>query len=291
MRHSGGVRTRALVQPAELLAELTDTSRVLLVDVRWALAGSDHAGYLAGHLPGAVFCDLDVELAAAPGDGGRHPLPSVAQLADLMRRLGVVPGRDVVVYDGGAGGAAARAWWCLRWAGHTDVRVLDGGLAAWQAVGGPVVAGDVHPEPAEVVVVREGSMPVVDVEQVLAGAAGRLLDARAAERFRGEVEPIDPVAGHIPGAVSCPTTSLQDADGRYLPADRLRAVLLGVGGGADRDVGPGGAPALSAYCGSGVTASQLVLAGHDADLDIALYPGSWSHWVRDPARPVATGPA
>jgi thiosulfate/3-mercaptopyruvate sulfurtransferase len=171
------------------------------------------------------------------------------------------------------------------------VRVLDGGLAAWGAAGGPVVAGDVHPEQAEDVVVREGSMPVVDVEQVLAGNAGQLLDARAAERFRGEVEPIDPVAGHIPGAVSCPTTSIQETDGRYLPADRLRAVLLGAGGGAVGDVGADGVPALSAYCGSGVTASQLVLAGHDAGLDIALYPGSWSHWVRDPARPVATGPA
>jgi thiosulfate/3-mercaptopyruvate sulfurtransferase len=291
MRHSGGVRTRALVQPVELIAELAAGPRALLVDVRWALTGSDHAGYRAGHLPGAVFCDLDAELAAVPGDGGRHPLPSVAQLAAMMRRLGIVPGRAVVVYDGGAGGAAARAWWCLRWVGHADVCVLDGGLAAWVEADGPIEGGDVVPTPADHVVVREGAMPVVGADEVLAGAAGRLLDARAAERFRGEVEPIDPVAGHIPGAVSCPTTSLQDADGRYLPADRLRAVLLGVGGGVDGDVGTDGAPALSAYCGSGVTASQLVLAGHDAGLDVALYPGSWSHWVRDPARPVAKGRA
>lgn len=285
--------TPALIQPDELLASLTgspDDALPLLVDVRWALAGADRVGYAGGHLPGAVFCDLDADLASSPGDGGRHPLPTPAQLAATMLRLGISPGRPVVVYDGGAGGAAARAWWCLRWVGHEDTRVLDGGLAAWLAAGGTVEAGDVSPTPTDVVVVREGSMPVVSVEQVLAGGVGRLLDARAGERYRGEVEPVDPVAGHIPGAESCPTTSLQGADGRYLPKDRLRDVLLG-GAGDESESAADGAPAITAYCGSGVTAAQLVLAGHDAGLDIALYPGSWSHWVRDPSRPVATGTA
>ncbi len=196
-----------------------------------------------------------------------------------MRRLGIVPGRRVVVTDGGAGAAAARAWWCLRWAGHPEVQVLDGGLSAWVAEGGPVEEGDVRPEPADDVVVREGSMPTVTADEVLERHVGRLLDARAPERFRGEVEPVDPVAGHIPGAVSCWTGSLQGPDGRYLPREEMRELLLGTAEVVD----------LTAYCGSGVTASQLVLAGHEAGLEVALYPGSWSHWVRDPARPVATG--
>lgn len=278
---------RALVQPDDLLAELGGPEPPLVVDVRWSLAGADRAGYLAGHLPGAVFCDLDADLASPPGDGGRHPLPSADGLAAVMRRLGVGPGRDVVVLDGGAGGAAARAWWCLRWVGHERVRVLDGGLAAWVAAGGPLEPGEVVPVPAEDVVVRPGSMPTVEAADVLAGTVGTLLDARAPERFRGEVEPIDPVAGHIPGAVDVPTAALQGTDGRYLAPDEARAVLLAdVAGAAD----PSGAgPALTAYCGSGVTAAQLVLVGHDAGLTVALYPGSWSHWVRDPARPVATG--
>lgn len=278
---------RALVQPEALLAELRGPQPPLVVDVRWTLAGADRTGYLAGHLPGAVFCDLDADLASPPGDGGRHPLPSVDQLAAVMRRLGISPGRDVVVLDGGAGGAAARAWWCLRWVGHERVRVLDGGLPAWTAVGGPLEPGEVTSVPADDVVVRPGSMPTVEAADVLAGTAGVLLDARAPERFRGDVEPIDPVAGHIPGAVDVPTAALQGADGRYLAPDEARSVMLaGVGGVTGL---AGVTPALTAYCGSGVTAAQLVLVGHDAGLDLALYPGSWSHWVQDPAHPIATG--
>ncbi|MCB2174341.1 MAG: sulfurtransferase [Actinomycetales bacterium] len=278
---------RALVQPEALLAELGGPEPPLVVDVRWSLAGADRAGYLAGHLPGAVFCDLDADLAAPPGDGGRHPLPSVDRLATMMRRLGIGPSRDVVVLDGGAGGAAARAWWCLRWVGHERVRVLDGGLAAWVAVGGPLESGEVTPVPAHDVVVRPGSMRTVEAADVLAGTAGTLLDARAPERFRGDVEPIDPVAGHIPGAVDVPTAALQGADGRYLAPDEARAVLLaGVAGAAG---GARVAPALAAYCGSGVTAAQLVLVGHDVGVDVALYPGSWSHWIQDPGHPIATG--
>ncbi len=282
MVETGAVENRALVQADALRAELAeraDEPRPLVVDVRWSLAGADRAGYTAGHVPGAVFCDLDTELAGPPGEGGRHPLPSPEQMAALLRRLGITAGRRVVVLDGGAGAAAARAWWCLRWVGHEDVQVLDGGLAAWVAAGGPVEQGDVEPVPAEDVVVHAGSMPTVTAEQVLHRTVGRLLDARAPERFRGEVEPVDPVAGHIPGAVSCWTGSLQTPDGRYLPREEVRDLLLGADEVAD----------VTAYCGSGVTASQLVLLGHEVGLEVALYPGSWSHWVRDPARPVATG--
>ena len=279
MIQTGPVETRALVQPDALLAELATDPAVLVVDVRWTLAGADRGGYVAGHVPGAVFCDLDADLAGPPGEGGRHPLPTAEQMRDLMARLGIDPERRVVVLDGGAGAAAARAWWCLRWAGHQDVRALDGGLAAWLAVGGPVEEGEVTPVPSEDVVVHTGAMPTVTADEVQHHRVGRLLDARAPERFRGESEPVDPVAGHIPGAVSCWTGSLQGPDGRYLPREQLRDALLGHDEVVD----------LTAYCGSGVTASQLVLAGHEAGLEVALYPGSWSQWVRDESRPVATG--
>jgi thiosulfate/3-mercaptopyruvate sulfurtransferase len=289
------VSGRALITVDELVALLTaaaspaatpaaDHDRPLLLDVRWALAGSDRTGYEAGHLPGAVFCDLDAELAAAPGDGGRHPLPSSDVVEGSMRRLGISPGRAVVAYDGGAGAAAARAWWVLRWTGHPDVRVLDGGLAAWEAAGHPLETGDVSPESTADVVVRPGSLPTVEADDVLSGRTGPLLDARAPERFRGDAEPVDPVAGRIPGALSCPTSDLQSDDGRYLPPATLRE-LLGRRGVEGADPGP----RATAYCGSGVTAAQLVLAGHEAGLEIALYPGSWSHWIRDPRRPVARG--
>ncbi len=271
----------ALVNPSRLRTELDDTPPLLL-DVRWTLAGPDRAAYVAGHLPGAVFCDLDAELAAPPGAGGRHPLPSRELLAESLGRLGVRPGRGVVVYDGGVAAAAARAWWCLRWLGHEDVRVLDGGLPAWVAAGGGLEAGEVTAEgvvPAAAA--PSSSMATVSAEEILGGYDGVLLDARAPERFRGEMEPVDPVAGHVPGARSLPTSRLLDAGGRYLPAAALRELFA--------EAGVEGEQPVAAYCGSGVTAAQLVLAAHEAGLDAALYPGSWSHWITDPARPVATG--
>ncbi|WP_454084163.1 sulfurtransferase [Georgenia sp. Marseille-Q6866] len=271
----------ALVSPELLLSERGDP---LLLDVRWTLAGPDRAGYVAGHLPGAVFCDLDADLAGPPGAAGRHPLPSRETLADAMERLGVRRGRRVVVYDGGVAAAAARAWWCLRWLEHEDVRVLDGGLPAWVAAGGELEAGDVTPTtgdgPTQAAAPSSSTMPTVTADELLP-YDGVLLDARAAERFRGEVEPVDTVAGHIPGARSLPTSRLLDPGGRYLPAAELRALLAEAGADSGRPV--------AAYCGSGVTAAQLVLAAHEAGLDAALYPGSWSHWITDPARPVATG--
>lgn len=271
------MRASALVDVATLRRELADDPPLLL-DVRWSLAGADRPGYEAGHLPGAVFCDLDRDLAGPPGAGGRHPLPDPADLERTLRRLGVAPDRDVVAYDGGSGAGAARVWWLLRWAGHERVRVLDGGLPAWVAAGGALEPGEVEPGPAPDAVVRPGSVPTVTADDVLAGRAGTLVDARAPERYRGETEPIDPVAGHIPGAVNVPTSALLDGDGRYRTPGELAGLLA--------DAGPG---ASAAYCGSGVTAAQVVLAAHEAGRDLALYPGSWSHWVTDPARPVATG--
>ncbi|WP_324651761.1 sulfurtransferase [Georgenia sp. H159] len=277
----------ALVTADHLRSEL-ERDAPLLLDVRWTLAGPDRAGYLAGHLPGAVFCDLDADLAGPPGAGGRHPLPDPTSLTESFRRLGVGPGTSVVVYDGGVAAAAARAWWCLRWIGHDDVRVLDGGLPAWVAAGGDLADGEVVPEAALAPSSSSDDdppppgMPTVDADELTADSSGVLLDARAPERFRGEAEPVDPVAGHIPGARSLPTARLLDPDGRYLPAPVLRELLGSVG--AD------GTQPVAAYCGSGVTAAQLVLAAHEAGVEAALYPGSWSHWITDPSRPVATGP-
>jgi thiosulfate/3-mercaptopyruvate sulfurtransferase len=264
----------------------------VLLDVRWRLAGSPGppgiVAYRAGHLPGAVFTDLDHDLSGAPGPGGRHPLPEAAAFQLAMRRAGVSDGRDVVVYDEADATAAARGWWMLRYFGHLRVRALDGGYRAWVAAGQPVITGEGGAPPPGDFTARPGGMRLLDA----GGAAdlarqGTLLDARAGERYRGEAEPIDPVAGHIPGAVSAPTAGNVLADGRFRPAPELRARFAALGVTAAGD--PGGAAAGS-YCGSGVTAAHEVLALAVAGLPAALYVGSWSHWVTDPARPVATGP-
>jgi thiosulfate/3-mercaptopyruvate sulfurtransferase len=257
----------------------------VLLDVRWAL-GDDrgHERYLEGHLPGAVFVDLDAELADPPSAaGGRHPLPSLPRLQESARRWGIGDGDAVVVYDASGGTAAARAWWLLRWAGVADVRLLDGGLAAWQRAGGDLERGEVVPEPGDVMLTG-GGLPTLDPEAAAAlpGSGGVLLDARAGERYRGETEPIDPRAGHVPGALSAPTTENLDADGRFLPAAALgeRFAALGVRPGTT----------VGVYCGSGVTAAHEVAALAVAGIDAALWPGSWSQWSADPARPAATGP-
>ncbi|MFJ8906350.1 sulfurtransferase [Streptomyces sp. NPDC102359] len=278
----------AIISASELEAALQTDRPPVLLDVRWQLSTAaangeppfdGRAAYAAGHLPGAVFVDLDRELASAPGPRGRHPLPDLAVFGAAMRRAGVSAGTPVVVYDGGIGWAAARAWWLLRWTGHPDVRVLDGGLPAWQ---GPLETA--VPEPAEGDFVPEpGDTGVLDAD----GAAdlartGVLLDARAGERYRGEVEPIDPVGGHIPGALSAPTSDNVGADGRFRPADELRARFGELG------VTPG-AP-VGVYCGSGVSAAHEVLALAVAGIPAALYVGSWSEWSSDSDRPVAVGP-
>ncbi|ASW54151.1 sulfurtransferase [Plantactinospora sp. KBS50] len=277
-----------LVDAPTLAAELAREDPPTLLDVRWRLAGPPgRDDYLAGHLPGAVFVDLDTALSGPPGPGGRHPLPDPGRLQDALRAAGVREGHPVVVYDGGDGLAAARAWWTLRWAGHRPVRVLVGGFPAWAADGHPVRPGDgTRPGPAPGdVTVRPGALPVLDAAAAagLAEAGGALLDVRAPERYRGETEPIDPVAGHVPGAVNLPIRELLAGPGRPLPVADLRSRFAAAGIGPQVPVG--------AYCGSGVTAAQAVLALHLVGrTDVAMYVGSWSDWIADPDRPVATGP-
>jgi len=271
-----------LISAEELLSTLEGAETPTVLDVRWSLGGPPGAvEYAHGHIPGARFVDLDRELAAPPGPG-RHPLPEAAEFASAMRRHGVSSRRPVVVYDASTGMAAARAWWLLRYFGHPDVRLLDGGLAAWTASGGPVRGGQEDAGPPGDFEAAPGHLPLLDARAAadLAGS-GVLIDARVAERFRGEVEPIDRVAGHIPGARNLPTTGNVDSHGRFLEASALRARFATVGALPGVPVG--------AYCGSGVTAAHEVLALEAAGIDAALYVGSWSDWITDPSRPVATG--
>jgi thiosulfate/3-mercaptopyruvate sulfurtransferase len=273
-----------LVEPDGLAAELDRADPPVLLDVRWRLVGAPgRDDYAAGHLPGAVFVDLDTELCGRPGAAGRHPLPDPAALQAALRAAGVRAGHPVVVYDGGDGMSAARAWWTLRWAGHRAVRVLHGGFPAWVAAGLPVSTEVPAPRPGDVHV-APGALSVLDAAEaarLAAGDAGALLDVRAAPRYRGETEPIDPVAGDVPGAVNLPAPDYV-TDGRFPAAAALRERFAAAGVAEDAPVG--------AYCGSGVTAAQAVLALHLAGRpDAALYVGSWSNWVADPRRPVATG--
>lgn len=268
----------ALVDVPTLASWLAQADPPTVIDVRWRLGGPPgREGYLAGHIPGAAFLDLDADITGVPGPGGRHPLPEAGALQASLRAAGVRAGKKVVVYDFGDGMAAARLWWTLRWAGHPAVSVLDGGLAAWEEAGQQLEPGAPSVEPGDLTV-QPGGMPVLDAEAAAdAARTGVLIDARAPVRYRGEQEPIDPVAGHIPGAVNVPYAQLVDETGRLLPPQRLRAVL------------PSG-PVAGAYCGSGVTAAHTVLALEAAGLAPAsLYVGSWSDWVSDPSRPVAVG--
>ncbi|GED08923.1 sulfurtransferase [Cellulosimicrobium cellulans] len=276
-----------LVAAPDLAAALAGERPPVVLDVRWALGLTDgREQHRAGHVPGAVYVDLETELAAPPSPAaGRHPLPDPADLQAAARRWGVLGDRPVVVYDAVGGTSAARAWWLLRWAGHDDVRILDGGLAAWQAAGHALDEGDVRPEPGDVVV-TPGGMPVLDADGAAdLAASGVLLDARAGERYRGEVEPVDPRAGHVPGAVSAPTTDNLAADGTFLDAAALRARFAGLGALNGAHDAP---PAVGVYCGSGVTAAHEVAALATLGVEAALYAGSWSQWSNDPARPAAT---
>jgi thiosulfate/3-mercaptopyruvate sulfurtransferase len=276
---AGTLEAMTLVDVPALAAEIVDHKKPTLLDLRWHLAGPvGRDEYAKGHLPGAVFVDLDKELCGAPGPG-RHPLPDPDTLQRVLRAAGVREGHPVVVYDAGDGLPAARAWWTLRWAGHEAVRVLDGGYAAWVAAGEPVTTDVPAPPPGDITV-RPGGMPVLDAGGAAALAAeGVLIDVRAAPRYRGEVEPIDPVAGHIPGAVNLPATDHVGPDGRFHAADTLRSRFAGAGLADAVPVG--------AYCGSGVTAAHTVLALHLAGrTDAALYVGSWSDWITDPSRPI-----
>ena len=272
----------AIITSPELSSELGDGSgRLALLDVRWELGGPPgRPAFEAGHIPGAVYVDLDTELAGAPGERGRHPLPDLADFGQAMRRAGVRQNAPVVVYDGGQGWAAARAWWLLRWAGHPHVRVLDGGLAAWDGPlstqSSPPVPGDFQPDP--------GGAGVLSADDAAALARdGVLLDARAGERYRGEVEPVDPVGGHIPGAISAPTSeNCREAGGSLRSAQELVERFAALGAKPGERVG--------VYCGSGVSGAHQVLALAVAGVQASLYVGSWSEWTADPDRPVATGP-
>jgi len=320
------MRSDVLIDVSELRG-LLGRPRLVVLDVRWALDLPDgREAYLAGHIPGAVYVDLPRELASwppAPGRG-RHPLPEIEELQASVRRWGIDPGDLVVAYDHVGGASAARAWWLLRWGGLRDVRLLDGGLGAWRAAGLELQRGETAVAPGRVKL-SPGHMPLLDAE----GAArlareGVLLDARAPERYRGEVEPVDPRAGHIPGAINAPTSDNLKADGTFLAPARLaeRFGELGVRAGAPveadagRASGPGGpsgpgepgessgssapsgssgpseGPAVGVYCGSGVSATHTIAALMIAGMPpAALYPGSWSEWCADPSRPVRTGAA
>ncbi|MBB4853900.1 thiosulfate/3-mercaptopyruvate sulfurtransferase [Mycobacteroides chelonae] len=260
-------------------------SDVRLLDVRWNVMAPDgRPAYLEGHLPGAVFVDLDADLTDHCVTGrGRHPLPTSEALQASARRWGLHDGDAVVVYDDWNGQAASRAWWLLRAAGVSDVRILDGGWAAWQRLGGPVETGEVVPEPGTITTASLDGLAAVDSDAIASQASSPdalVLDARASARYRGDEEPLDPRAGHIPGAVSAPTAENLTPDGTFRPATELRERFS--------ELGAGQTP-VTVYCGSGVTATHQIAALAIAGYDAALYPGSWSQWSSDPQRPVATG--
>lgn len=275
----------AVLISATELAEQLSRPDLRVLDVRWTVMAPDgRHDYLAGHIPGAVFVDMDTELSDHSVEGrGRHPLPSAAALQHAARRWGINSGDTVVIYDDWNAQAAARAWWLLRAGGVADVLLLDGGWAAWKRAGLPTATGDVEPNPGTVAISTLDGLPTADADAVAAQAAGEghvVLDARAGSRYRGDEEPLDPRAGHIPGAVSAPTSENLSADGTFLPVAELRARFAVVG--ADDKL-------VSVYCGSGVTATHEIAALAIAGYDAALFPGSWSEWSSDPNRPVATG--
>lgn len=268
-----------LITPSELKAQLGSLTPPVVLDVRYRLDAPDGAeAYRDGHVPGAVYVRMDGELAVhGAASEGRHPLPSPADFERSVRSWGIDDGDTVVVYDDWNSFAAARAWWMLTDAG-VPARVLDGGLRAWRAAGGALETGEVTPTPGAVTL-HAGQRRRLDIDAAASLAySGVLLDARAPERYRGDVEPLDPAAGHIPGARNAPTTENLDAEGRLLAPDVLRSRYADLEG-----------QSVGVYCGSGITAAHAVLALAVAGHDAALYPGSWSQWSNTPDRPVATG--
>ncbi len=272
-----------LITPAELHG-LLRSGTVRVLDVRYRLDRPDgSAEHLEGHVPGAVYVDMETELSQhGRPDEGRHPLPPLDALQAAARRWGIDDGDTVVVYDDDRSLGASRAWWLLTRSGVADVRILDGGLVAWRSAGLPLEAGPVAPAPGSVSL-SPIAEPVLSIDEAAAlPAAGVLIDVRAAERYRGEVEPIDPIAGHIPGAVNLPTGAYMEGE-RFRDAASLRALFASAG------VADG--VTAAAYCGSGVTAAQAVFAAELAGLELRIYPGSWSQWSNTPGRPIATGAA
>jgi thiosulfate/3-mercaptopyruvate sulfurtransferase len=277
---------REVVTAEELADRLGE---VTVLDVRWELARDDgEPQYLAGHVPGACYVDLEHDLAGPPADPvderGRHPLPEPARFAAAMRRCGVRLTRPVVVLDAAGGLAAARCWWLLRHHGHADVRLLDGGWTCWRDRGLPAELGRPEVAPGDFVATA-GHLEVLDHGRAARVAReGLLLDARAPERFRGQLEPVDPVAGHVPGALNLPATvNLVEGSHRLRGEKELRRLHHDALTAAEQ-----GRP-VAVYCGSGVTAALDVLVLRALGVESGLYAGSWSGWSSDPARPVATG--
>ena len=280
-------RAQVLITAAELASLIQAGDPITILDVRWRLDEPDgRAAYLQGHLPGAVYVSLDEELSDHTIAGrGRHPLPSGRSLEAAARRWGIRQDGLVVVYDDWNRAGSARAWWVLTAAGLANVRILDGGLSAWRSAGGSLETGPVTPQPGNVTVLHDdlyaGSRPTLTAEEAGAGNV-TLLDARAPERFRGDVEPVDAVAGHIPGAKNLPSRDVLAGDGTFLAEGALARLL------SDHDIEHD--DLLGAYCGSGVTASITLAALATMGYQAALFPGSWSEWSSDPARAVAREP-
>jgi thiosulfate/3-mercaptopyruvate sulfurtransferase len=278
-------RFRSVISASDLLSKLGSVD-LRIVDCRFDLmaTGKGYEDFLAGHIPGSVYANLDRDLSGPiRNDSGRHPLPDAQTFVHTLGRWGISNHSQVIVYDHGSGAVAARLWWMLRWLGHVDVAVLNGGIAAWTRTGGPMERAEVRPEKAQFTP-HPDAASVVDTAELLRSSQGiTLIDARDRIRFQGLSEPIDAVAGHIPGARNLPFSELLAADGQLLAAEGLRDRLHGVLG--DAVAGP-----WAAMCGSGVTACHLALAAEIAGIAAPrLYVGSWSEWIRDPARPVATG--
>ena len=287
------MRTRAnvLITASELMALIESGDAPAILDVRWQLSEPDgRPAYLQEHIPGAVYVSLDDDLADHTRTGrGRHPLPSGGAVQAAARCWGLQQGEPVVVYDDWNRAGSARAWWVLTAAGIPGVRILDGGLAAWTAAGGAIDAGPVIREPGDVTVpfdnLYAGGLPTLTPQELL--DTQLVIDARAPERFRGDAEPVDAVAGHVPGAQNLPSTSLLSDDGTFRSdtelAHRFRVKGIGYADSNDDGARPG------VYCGSGVTAAVVVAALAAAGHDAALFPGSWSQWSSDPTLPVARG--
>jgi thiosulfate/3-mercaptopyruvate sulfurtransferase len=275
-----------LIEVEELATALEGAAPLIVGDVRWTLGGPPGSEeFEAGHIPGAQWVDLEHELSApASGPGGRHPLPSVEVFEQAMRRIGISSDSAVVVCDSANALAASRLWWMLTDAGHTQVRVLNGGVAAWRSAGRPLETGAARPAAPGDFVAALGHRRLVVADEVAVALArddpAVVVDVRAPERYSGATEPIDPVAGHIPGAVNLPSMAHVDGSGRFLPPTDLAARFASVGVDGSSIV----------YCGSGITAAHTVLAlAHAGVEDAGLYAGSWSDWISDPARPVAGG--
>jgi thiosulfate/3-mercaptopyruvate sulfurtransferase len=280
-----------LIAAADLASHMTDRN-LIVIDCRHDLTNPDagRTAYLAGHIPDAEFAHLDTDLSdKKPGPNGefrgRHPLPEREAFIETLRRWGIDNNSQVIAYDAQGGMFAARLWWMLRWVGHEAVAVLDGGLQAWQALGGRLSAERPHRAKGNLEL-RPSITPTVGVDDVLANLASRdriVIDARAPDRFRGENETLDPVGGHIPGAKNRFFKDNLQADGRFKPAQQLRADFGAMINSPETSI---------MQCGSGATACHNLLAMEIAGLSgAALYPGSWSEWCADSSRPVATGPA